>query len=137
MGTDPTLKYQELTDKIIAVFFKVYNTLGYGFLEKVYVNAMMIEFRKESINAVTQVPIKVEYDTEIIGEYFADVPVDNKIIIEIKAASALIKEHEAQLLNYLKATDIEVGLLVNFGPKLEFKRKIYDNEKKTSKKKSV
>ena len=137
MNTDSTLKYQELSDKIIAVFFKVYNTLGYGFLEKIYENAMMIEFRKESIKAVAQVPIKVKYDNEIIGEYFADVLVDNKIIIEVKATSALIKEHEAQLLNYLKATDIEVGLLVNFGPKLEFKRKIYDNEKKTSQKESV
>jgi len=137
MNTVSTLKHQELSDKIIAVFFKVYNTLGYGFLEKVYENALMIEFRRESIKAVAQSPIKVKYENEIVGEYFSDILVDDKIIIEIKAASVLTKDHEAQLLNYLKATDIEVGLLVNFGPKLEFKRKVYDNDKKISKNKSV
>ncbi len=123
-------KYKELTHKIILIFYKVYNKLGYGFLEKVYENAMMIEFRREGIPAVSQSPIKVFYDEEIIGEYNADLLVDNKVIVEIKAVRRLADEHEAQLLNYLKATEIEVGLLFNFGPKPEIKRKAFDNSRK-------
>ena len=123
-------KYKELTHKIILIFYKVYNKLGYGFLEKVYENAMKIEFRKEGIPAVSQSPIKVFYDEEIIGEYNADLLVDNRVIAEIKAVRRLADEHEAQLLNYLKATEIEVGLLLNFGPKPEIKRKAFDNSRK-------
>jgi GxxExxY protein len=108
----------------------VYNKLGYGFLEKVYENAMMKEFKKGGIPAISQPPINVIYDNEIIGEYFADILVDNRVIIELKAAKCLSEEHEAQLLNYLKATDMEVGLLLNFGVKPEFKRKAFDNERK-------
>ena len=120
-------KHSELTEKIINIFYKVYNRLGYGFLEKVYENALMIEFRKQSIPAVSQSPVKVLYEGSIIGEYFADILVDNKVIVEIKATKYLVKENEAQLLNYLKATDSEVGLLFNFGPKPEIKRKAFDN----------
>ena len=123
-------KCQELTETIISIFYKVYNKLGYGFLEKVYENALMIEFKKESIPAVSQSPIKVLYEGSIIGEYFADILVDNKVIVEIKATKYLVKENEAQLLNYLKATDSEVGLLFNFGPKPEIKRKAFDNSRK-------
>ena len=123
-------KYKELTEKIIKIFYEVYNKLGYGFLEKVYENAMMIEFKKEGIPAVSQYTIKVYYKGEIIGEYFADILVDNKVIVEIKAARHLVEENEAQLLNYLKATDIEVGLLLNFGTKPEVKRKAFDNLRK-------
>ena len=123
-------KYKELTEKIISIFYKVYNKLGYGFLEKVYENALMIEFKKESISAVSQSPIKVLYEGDIIGEYYADILVDNKVIVEIKAAKCLVEENEAQLLNYLKATDNEVGLLLNFGPKPEIKRKAFDNSRK-------
>jgi len=123
-------KYKALTEKIIKVFYRVYNQLGYGFLEKVYENAMMITFRKEGISAVPQSPIKVFYEGEIVGEYFADILVDDKVIVEIKAAKTLAAEHEAQLLNYLKATDYEVGLLLNFGPNSEIKRKIFDNHRK-------
>ncbi|MBW2662320.1 MAG: GxxExxY protein [Deltaproteobacteria bacterium] len=123
-------KYKELTEKIIKIFYKVYNELGYGFLEKVYENAMMIELKKEGIPAVSQFAIKVYYENEIAGEYFADILVDDKIIVEIKAARNLALEHEAQLLNYLKATSIEVGLLLNFGPKPEIKRKAFDNYRK-------
>jgi GxxExxY protein len=132
MNTDyNNSKYKELTEKIIAIFYKVYNNLGYGFLEKVYENAMMmIEFKKENISAVSQYAIKVVYENEIVGEYFADILVDRKVIIEIKAAKTLALENEAQLLNYLKATDIEVGLLLNFGPKPEVKRKVFDNLRK-------
>lgn len=99
-------KYKELTEKIIKIFYKVYNKVGYGFLEKVYENAMMIELKKEGIPAVSQSAIKVYYEDEIVGEYFADILVDDKIIVEIKAARNLALEHEAQLLNYLKATSI-------------------------------
>ena len=123
-------KYMELTEKIIGIFYKVYNTLGYGFLEKVYENAMIIEFKKENISAVSQYAIKVVYGNEIVGEYFADILVDGKVIVEIKASSNLTLENEAQLLNYLKATDKEVGLLLNFGPKPEIKRKVFDNFRK-------
>ncbi len=124
------MKHEDLTNHIIKIFYKVYNTLGYGFLEKVYENAMMIELRKAGIPAVAQSPINVLYDDEIIGEYFADILLDDKVIVEIKAARSLAVEHEAQLLNYLKATRIEVGLLLNFGPGPEIKRKMYDNSRK-------
>ncbi len=123
-------KYKDLTEQIIKIFYKVYNTLGYGFLEKVYENSMMIEFRKANIPAVSQEPIKVIYEEEVVGEYFADMLVDQKVIVEIKATKNLIADHEAQLLNYLKATDIEVGLLLNFGPEPEIKRKVFDNDRK-------
>ncbi len=123
-------KYKELTENIIKIFYRVYNKLGYGFLEKIYENAMMIEFRREGIPAVPQSPIKVFYEGEILGEYYADILVDNKVIAEIKAAKCLVEENEAQLLNYLKATDIEVGLLLNFGNKPELKRKAFDNSRK-------
>ncbi len=123
-------KHKELTENIIKIFYRVYNKLGYGFLEKIYENAMMIEFRREGIPAVPQSPIKVFYEGEIIGEYYADILVDNKVIVEIKAAKCLVEENEAQLLNYLKATDIEVGLLLNFGNKPEVKRKAFDNSRK-------
>ena len=124
------MKHKELTEDIIKIFYKVYNTLGYGFLEKIYENSMMIEFRKAGILAVSQSPIKVTYEGEIVGEHAADIIVDNKVIIELKAAKKLAEDHHAQLLNYLKATDIEVGLLLNFGPKPEISRKVFDNFRK-------
>ena len=123
-------KYKELTDQIIKIFYRVYDKLGYGFLEKIYENALMIELREEKIDAVAQAPIQVHYKGQIIGEYFADILVDARIIIEIKAGKKLMDEHEAQLLNYLKATSIEVGLLLNFGPTPEIKRKAFDNKRK-------
>jgi len=119
-------KYVELTEKIIEIYYRVYNKLGYGFLEKIYENAMMIEFKKENISAVSQSAIKVLYEGEIVGEYFADILISDKIILEIKAAKNIAEEHEAQLLNYLKATNIQVGLLLNYGPKPNFKRKAFD-----------
>ena len=123
-------KYKELTEKIINIFFRVYNKLGYGFLEKVYENAMVIECKKEGIPVTAQSPIKVVYENEIIGEYYADLLVGNKVIVEIKATKSLAEEHESQLLNYLKATNIEVGLLLNFGPEPKIKRKAFDNLRK-------
>jgi len=123
-------KYKDITEKIIKAFYQVYNTLGYGFLEKVYENAMLIELKKLGLTAIPQSPIKVYYEEQIVGEYFADILVNEKVIVEIKSAKSLTEGNEAQLLNYLKATDIEVGLLLNFGPKPEVKRKAFDNSRK-------
>ncbi len=123
-------KHSEITDRIIAAFYKVYNTLGYGFLEKVYENALRIELCKQGLEVSAQKPITVFYDGEVVGEYFADLIIANTIIIELKAAKALADEHEAQLLNYLKATPYEVGLLLNFGPQPQFERKAFENKRK-------
>jgi GxxExxY protein len=131
MNTDyKNSKHRELTEDIIRIFYKVYNALGYGFLEKVYENSLIIELKKAGIAAIPQAPIKVVYDGNVVGEYFADILVDNKVLVEVKAARALAPDHEAQLLNYLKATDIEVGLLLNFGAQPEVKRKVLDNYRK-------
>jgi GxxExxY protein len=124
------MKHKDLTDKIIQAFYKVYNNLRYGFLEKVYENAMMIELKKGNLSVISQSPIRVYYDEKLIGEYYADLLIDDKVIVEIKAAKSLALEHEAQLLNYLKATNVEVGLLLNFGPQPEIRRKVFDNNKK-------
>lgn len=122
--------HANLTEKIIKAFFKVNNTLGYGFLEKVYENAMAIELIKMGCNVRQQRNIKVYYETEEVGDYYADLLIDDLVIIELKAAESLCEEHEAQLINYLKATKMEVGLLMNFGKKAEFKRKIFTNDRK-------
>jgi GxxExxY protein len=124
------LQHQEITSQIIAAFYAVYNTLGYGFLEKVYENALTLELQKKNLTVHRQVPIKVRYAGQIIGEYFADLLVEGKVIVELKAVEKIIPVHEAQLLNYLKATDMEVGLLLNFGPKADFTRKIFTNHRK-------
>ena len=126
-------KYKEITDKIISAFYKVYNSLGYGFLEKVYENALIIELKDRGMVAVPQAQIQVFYKGNTVGEYYADIVVEDKIIVEIKAARDLAPENEAQLLNYLKATDMEVGLLLNFGPEPQVKRKVFNNDRKTSK----
>ncbi len=125
-------KYSDLTKQIIGAFFKVYNTLGYGFSEKVYEKALVLELQKLGLKVKQQQKILVYYDGQEVGEYFADIIVNQVVIIELKAVRQLLKEHEAQLLNYLKATRIEVGLLLNFGPKAEHKRKVYDNTRKGS-----
>ncbi|MBI5025462.1 MAG: GxxExxY protein [Nitrospirae bacterium] len=124
------MKHEEITDKVINVFYKVYNALGYGFLEKVYKNAMIKEFNKQNIRFINHCPIEVYYEGEVIGDYIADFIVEDKVIVEIKAIKQLSKSDENQLLNYLTATDREVGLLLNYGEKPEIKRKIYDNELK-------
>jgi GxxExxY protein len=125
-------KHKGLTSQVIKAFYEVYNALGYGFLEKVYENALVLELRKAGLGVVAQARIEVRYDGEVVGEYFADLLVEGKVIVEVKAARRLGDGHEAQLLNYLKATPYEVGLLLNFGPKPEVKRKIYDNPRKGS-----
>ena len=122
--------HSELTGKIIKAFYNVYNELGYGFLEKVYERSMLIELRALGLASDPQVPINVYYGDEKVGEYFADILVENKVILELKAAETVREEHEAQLLNYLRATDVEVGLLLNFGKKPEHKRKLFENRLK-------
>jgi GxxExxY protein len=122
--------HADVTEKIIKAFYKVNNTLGFGFLEKVYENSMAIELRKMGCNVSQQKKIKVYYETEEVGEYYTDLLIDDSVIIELKAAKSLCEEHEAQLVNYLRATKIEVGLLLNFGKKAEFKRKIFTNDRK-------
>lgn len=123
-------RHSLLTDSIICCFYTVYNSLGYGFLEKVYENALMLELEQRQLPAVNQKPIDVYYRDTVVGEYFADILVDAKVIVEIKAVKAFAAEHEAQLLTYLKATEIEVGLLLNFGPKPEVRRRVFWNERK-------
>lgn len=122
------LLHKNLTDLIIKAYYKVYNTLGYGFLEKVYENAMMLELQKLGLKCAKQIAIKVYYENELVGEYFADILVNDLVILELKCTENLCEEHEAQLINYLRATDIEVGLLFNFGKNAEFKRKVFKNE---------
>jgi GxxExxY protein len=125
---DDNFIHTEITDKIIKAFYNVYNKLGYGFLEKVYEHALMIELPKFGVTCKNQLPIKVYYDNKCIGEYFADIVVNDVVIIELKAAESLCEEHECQLINYLKATDIEVGLLLNFGKTPQLKRKVLTSE---------
>ncbi len=124
--------HENTTEKIIKAFYKVYNKLGYGFLEKVYHNAMLIELQRMGIECKSQQRIQVYYDEFQVGDYYADIIVDDCVIIENKASEALCEANENQLINYLKATDIEVGLLLNFGKEPEFRRKIFTNDRKRS-----
>jgi GxxExxY protein len=124
------LLHQETTDLILNCFYTVYNKLRFGFLEKVYENFLIIEITNAGLKCQQQFSIPVLYDKKVVGNYFADLFVDNKILIELKAAESIVREHELQLTNYLKATNIEVGLLLNFGKKPEFKRRIFTNDYK-------
>jgi GxxExxY protein len=125
------LKHKDVTEKILHAFYKiVYPQLGYGFLEKVYENAMVIALNSLGMKAVPQVEINVYFQNQVVGQYFADLVVDDVVIVELKAVTYLVSEHEAQLLNYLRATPYEVGLVLNFGPKPDFKRKAYENHRK-------
>ena len=119
--------YQAVTEMIIGSYYKVYNSLGYGFLEKVYENAMMMELMEQGFQPAQQHCITVYCRGRVVGEYVADISVNNKVIIELKACECLREEHVAQLTNYLKATDMEVGLLLNFGKKPEFRRVVFSN----------
>jgi GxxExxY protein len=118
------LLHEDITDGIIGAFYRVYNTLGYGFLEKVYENALACELRQQGFDVTLQTPITVWYQGVVVGEYFADMVVNQCIIVELKCGVSLNPAHEAQLINYLKATGMEVGLLLNFGPKPQLKRKV-------------
>src|SRR5262245_36615441 len=117
------MKDDEITEKIIDCAFAVHNALGSGFLEKVYENALGIKIRQAGLDAQQQFSIHVYYENEIVGEFFADLLVAKRIIIEVKAVENLLKKHEVQLVNYLAATRIDTGLLINFGSSVEVKRK--------------
>lgn len=122
------LLHAETTEAIIKSFYHVYNTMGYGFLEKVYENSLRVSLEKLGYSVQQQFPIGVFFEGEHVGEYYADLLIDNKVVLELKAAKMISPEHESQLLNYLKATSLEVGLLLNFGPKAEFRRKVFSHE---------
>ena len=124
------LKHKELTDGILKTFYEVYNELEYGFLEKVYQNSMQIELKNKGYKVEAQNKIKVYYKGTEVGEYYADLIVENLIILELKAVDYIVKDFENQILNYLRSTDCEVGLLLNFGKKPEFRRKIFENNRK-------
>ncbi len=124
------MKHEGITEKIILAFYKVYNTLGYGFLEKVYENAMFIELESLGFKVQKQKAIIVYYFGNVVGEYCADLIVEDVVAVELKANEHIVEANENQLVNYLKATNIEVGLLLNFGKTPRIKRKIFDNDKK-------
>lgn len=123
-------KHSELTGKILGAFFQVHKELGYGFSEKVYENALCILLTELGMKVEPQVHLHVYYHGQKVGEYIADLIVNDVVLLELKAAEKIVEDHAAQLLNYLKATNIEVGLVLNFGPTAEFRRKVYDNERK-------
>ena len=125
-----SILHKELTGSILKLFYEVYNELGYGFLEKVYQNALYNELKNNGFDVESQKQIKVYYKNVEVGEYYADLIVNDKVILELKATETITEAHEFQLLNYLKSTNIEVGLLLNFGKKPEFCRKVFQNYRK-------
>ena len=131
MNPPPTpLKHSAVTDRIIGMFYDVYNELGNGFLESTYAEAMVIALNQSGLRAIREVPVPVWFRGKTIGQYFADMVVDNTVLLELKAARSLESAHEAQLLHYLRATEIEVGLLLNFGLRPQFRRLLFDNDRK-------
>jgi GxxExxY protein len=123
-------KHAEVTNQVIAAFYEVYHTLGYGFSEAVYHAAMAVELRERGLHVDSEYPIVVLYKGNPTASFFADLVVNQCVLVELKAVKDLLDEHEAQILNYLKATHYEVGLLMNFGPEARFVRKAYDNQRK-------
>ena len=121
------MEYKELTEKIIGCAYRVYNKMGFGFLESVYEKCLMIELKKAGLAAESQVPIHVKYDEEVVGEFIADILVEGVIILELKSVKRIVRAHEIQVVNYLTATHIEIGLILNFSEtKVEVKRKVRD-----------
>jgi len=124
------LHFQELTGEVIKTFYEVYNELGYGFLEKVYQNALYLELKSKGFEVEAHRKIKVFYKGQEVGFYIADLIINDTLILELKACDYLTDDCEYQLLNYLKATECEIGLILNFGKKAEFRRKVFHNYKK-------
>ncbi len=122
--------HKEIGDKVLRAFYNVYNRMGFGFAEKVYERSMMIEFRKMGVKCERQKSITVYYDGENVGDYCADIVVEDAVILELKAATGIATEHETQLFNYLRATDVEVGYVLNFGEKPQFRRVLFTNDRK-------
>jgi GxxExxY protein len=130
MGAEAALKHAEVTEKIIGVFYDVHNELGYGFLECVYEESLVIALHEAGLTANRQIPLPVWFRGHKVGEFRADVLVENCVLLELKSARSLDPAHEAQLLHYLKSTEIEIGLLLNFGARPQFRRLLFDNERK-------
>ncbi len=126
------LQHSSITENIIKAFYRTYKCLGYGFLEKVYERSLVIELRKLGLSVEEQCPLDVWYDGICVGTYYADLLVERKVIVEIKAASLICDEHEAQLLNYLRASEMEIGLFLNYGKTPEFRRRAFSNHRKHS-----
>ncbi len=129
------LLHRELTDELLNTFYEVYNELGYGFLEKVYQNALYLELKERGFRVEAQKRCPVYYKGKEVGDYFCDIIVNDLIILELKAGEFISEEHELQLFNYLKATSIEIGFVLNFGKKPEFSRKVFSNMTKNLKSK--
>lgn len=123
--------YEEISGAIIGAFYDVYNSLGFGFLERVYENALVHLIHRRGLRVQQQAPISVFFDGVVVGEYFADLLVEDKVIVELKTVERLQPAHTAQIMNYLKATNIEVGLLLNFGREATYKRVYFSNDRKT------
>ena len=122
-GQDTGLKHEQITKSVIGCAFEVINELGAGFLESVYEQALLLALRQKGLSAIAQHPVKVMFRGECVGDFYADIFVEEKVIVELKTVKTIAPEHQAQIINYLNATGIEVGLLINFGnPKLEYKR---------------
>jgi GxxExxY protein len=131
MHTPPSsLKHSDLTEKLIGVFYDVYNELGYGFLESTYAQALSIALQEAGVSAVREFPVPVWFRNQKVGQYFADLMVEGVVLLELKAVRTLESAHEAQLLHYLRATEVEVGLLLNFGVRPQFRRLFFDNARK-------
>lgn len=126
------LKHEAVTDQVLAAFYEVYRELGHGFLESVYEAALEIVLTQKGLRVRRQVPIPVYFRGFLIGEYRADMFIEDCVVVELKAAKAIDPAHQAQLLNYLKATRVEVGLILNFGAKPEFKRMVFDDDRKSA-----
>lgn len=124
------LAHSELTDLIINAFYSVYNTLGYGFAERVYHGALVVELRNRGLSIESEKPLPVHYKGHLVGDFYVDIVVNDRVILELKAAKAIGEEHRAQILNYLRASPYEVGLILNFGPKPGFERKVFENQHK-------
>jgi GxxExxY protein len=130
LGATNSLKHGELTHRILRVFYAVYNELGYGFLESVYRESMRLALAEAGLEAGVEVPIPVYFKGHSVGKFKAGMRVERRVLLELKCARALDRFHEAQLLNYLRATDVEVGRLLNFGQRPQFRRLLFDNERK-------
>jgi GxxExxY protein len=124
------MKHEVLTEKVIGIFYTIYNDLGHGFLESIYQKAFTVLLREQALNFSAQMPIQVFYRGADLGEFFADLVVESSVLVELKAVSVLDRSHEKQILNYLKATNLEVGLLMNFGPRPQVRRFVLDNDRK-------
>jgi GxxExxY protein len=130
MSAEAVLKHADLTEKIIGIFYDVYNELGYGFLECVYEESLVIALHEAGLTATRQIALPVWFRGHKVGEFRADLLVENSVLLELKSARSLEPAHEAQLLHYLKSTEVEVGMLLNFGARPQFRRLLFDNERK-------